>query len=106
MKTSRIKSMTFMGMIFMMVGPLEDDDSKYWLEVTTPQHMDVRTSLPIYNCSRAVIKEAIEAFLIEEGFKLYSSSPSLTIDDLNLILDRRKKEMQAEEVTLADIILS
>ena len=49
----------------------------------------------------AVIKEAIEAFIIEKEdgfwFKLYDSIPSFTIDDLNLIIDRRKKEMQAEE---------
>lgn len=49
----------------------------------------------------AVIKEAIEAFIIEEEdgfwFKLYYSIPYLTIDDLNLIIDRRKKEMQAEK---------
>ena len=40
-------------------------------------------------------------FIIEEKdgfwFKLYYSIPYLTIDDLNLIIDRHKKEMQAEE---------
>ena len=49
----------------------------------------------------AVIKEALEAFIIqkEDGFwfKLYYSIPSFTIDDLNLIIDCHKKEMQAEE---------
>jgi len=93
---------------------LEDDDSKYWLEITTPQalasHMDERKQRflePLYpfiivrELTSAVIKEAIEAFIIEEEegfwFKLYYSIPYLTIDDLNLIIDRRKKEMQAEE---------
>ena len=40
-------------------------------------------------------------FIIEEEdgfwFKLYYSIPYLTIDDLNLIINRHKKEMQAEE---------
>ena len=124
MKTNRVKSMTFMdgapidiydGWADVFVT-LEDDDndSKYWFEVTTPQalasHMDERNQRflePVYpflivrELTPAVIKEAIEAFLIEEEdgfwFKLYDSIPSFTIDDLNLILDRRKKEMQAEE---------
>ena len=52
MKTTRVKSVTFMsgapidiynGSADVFVT-LEDDDSKYWLEVTTPQdlasHMD------------------------------------------------------------------
>jgi hypothetical protein len=45
--------------------------------------------------------EPLYPFIIEEEdgfwFKLYDSIPYLTIDDLNLIIDRRKKEMQAEE---------
>ena len=58
---------------------LENDDSKYWLEVTTPQalasHMDERKQKflePLYpfiivrELTSAVIKEAIEAFIIEE----------------------------------------
>ena len=93
---------------------LEGDDSEYWLEVTTPQalasHMDERKQQflePFYpfiivrELTSAVIKEAIEAFIVERQdnfwFKLYYSIPYLTIDDLNLIIDRRKKEMQAEE---------
>ena len=122
MKTTRVKSVTFMsgapidiynGSADVFVT-LEDDDSKYWLEVTTPQalasHMDERKQRflePLYpfiivrELTSAVIKEAIEAFIIEEEdgfwFKLYYSIPYLTIDDLNLIIDRRKKEMQAEE---------
>ena len=93
---------------------LESDDSEYWLEVTTPQalasHMDKRKQQflePLYpfiivrELTSAVIKEAIEAFIVERQdsfwFKLYSSIPYLTIDDLNLILDRHKKKMQAEE---------
>ena len=39
----------------------------------------------------AVIKDALEAFIIEKEdgfwFKLYSSILSFTIDDLNLIID-------------------
>ena len=83
-------------------------------EVTTPQslasHMDERNQRffePFYpfiivrELTPAVIKEALEAFLTEDEdgfwFKLYDSIPSFTIDDLNLILDRRKKEMQAED---------
>ena len=124
MKTNRVKSMTFMGGapidiydgwadVFVTLED-DDDDSKYWFEVTTPQalasHMDERNQRffePFYpfiivrELTSAVIKEAIEAFIIEEEdgfwFKLYDSIPSFTIDDLNLIIDRRKKEMQAEE---------
>jgi len=57
----------------------DDDDSKYWFEVTTPQalasHMDERNQRflePVYpfiivrELTSAVIKEAIEAFIIEE----------------------------------------
>jgi len=57
MKTNRIKSVTFMngvpddiydGCADVFVT-LEDDDSKYWLEVTTPQalasHMDERKNI-------------------------------------------------------------
>ena len=122
MKTTRVKSVTFMsgapidiynGSTDVFVT-LEDDDSKYLLEVTTPQalasHMDERKQRflePLYpfiivrELTSAVIKEAIEAFIIEEEdgfwFKLYYSIPYLTIDDLNLIINRHKKEMQAEE---------
>ena len=122
MKTPRVKSVTFMsgapidiynGSADVFVT-LEDDDSKYLLEVTTPQalasHMDERKQRflePLYpfiivrELTSAVIKEAIEAFIVEEEdgfwFKLYYSIPYLTIDDLNLIINRHKKEMQAEE---------
>ena len=122
METTRVKSVTFMsgapidiynGSADVLVT-LEDDDSKYLLEVTTPQalasHMDERKQRflePLYpfiivrELTSAVIKEAIEAFIIEEEdgfwFKLYYSIPYLTIDDLNLIIHRHKKEMQAEE---------
>lgn len=48
-----------------------------------------------------VIKEAIEAFIIKKDggfwFKLYYSIPYLNIDDVNLLIDHHKKEMQAEE---------
>jgi hypothetical protein len=91
-----------------------DDDFEYLFEVTTPQalasHMDERKQRflePLYpfiivrELTSVVIKEALEAFIIEEEdgfwFKLYYSIPSLTIDDLNLIIDRHKKEMQTEE---------
>ena len=125
MKTNRVKSMTFMGGapidiydgwadVFVTLEDDDDDDSKYWFEVTTPQalasHMDERNQRflePVYpfiivrELTPAVIKEAIEAFIIEEEdgfwFKFYSLIPSFTIDDLNLIIDRYKKEMQAEE---------
>jgi hypothetical protein len=122
MKTTRVKSVTFMsgapidiynGSADVFVT-LEDDDSKYLLEVTTLQalasHMDERKQKflePLYpfiivrELTSAVIKEAIEAFIIEEEdgfwFKLYYSIPYLTIDDLNLIIDRHKKEMQTDE---------
>ena len=120
--TTKVKSITFMsgapidiynGSADVFVT-LEDDDSKYLLEVTTPQalasHMDERKQRflePLYpfiivrELTSAVIKEAIEAFIIEEEdgfwFKLYYSIPYLTIDDLNLIINRHTKEMQAEE---------
>ena len=66
MKQNKIKSVTFMtgipddiydgcADVFVTLED-DDDDSKYFFEVTTPQalasHMDVRTILPIYNCSR------------------------------------------------------
>ena len=121
MKT-KVKSLTFMSgepvdiyddSVDVLVT-LEGDDSEYWLEVTTPQalasHMDERKQQflePLYpfiivrELTSAVIKEAIEAFIVERQdsfwFKLYYSIPYLTIDDLNLIIDRHKKEMQAEE---------
>ena len=93
---------------------LEDDDCKYWVEITRPQalasHMDERKQrflealYPfriVRELTSEVIKEAIEAFLIEEEdgfwFKLYYSIPYLIIDDLNLMIDRRKKEIQAED---------
>ena len=123
MKTNRVKSMTFMGgapidiydgWADVFVTLEDDDDSKYWFEITTPQalasHMDERNQKflePVYpfiivrELTPAVIKKAIEAFIIEEEegfwFKLYDSIPSFTIDDLNLIIDRRKKERQTEE---------
>ena len=122
MKTTRVKSITFMSGVPIDIYngsadvfvTLEDDDSKYLLEVTTPQalasHMDERKQRflePLYpfiivrELTSAVIKEAIEAFIIEEEdgfwFKLYYSIPYLTIDDLNLIINRHTKEMQAEE---------
>jgi hypothetical protein len=115
MKPTRVKSVTFMsgapidiynGSADVFIA-LEDDDSKYWLEVTTPQalasHMNERKQKflePLYpfiivrELTSAVIKEAIEALIIEEEdgfwFNLYYSIPYLTIDDLNLIIDRRK----------------
>ena len=122
MKTTKVKSLTFMsgtpidiynGSADVFVT-LEDDDSEYWLEITTPQalasYMDERKQKfvePLYpfiivrELTSAVIKEAIEAFISEEEegfwFKLYYSIPYLTIDDLNLIIDRHEKEMQVEE---------
>ena len=124
MKTTRVKSVTFMSgaPIDIYNNSLDvfatlkdnDNDSKYLLEVIAPQalasHMDERKQRflePLYpfiivrELTSAVIKEAIEAFIIEEEdgfwFKLYYSIPYLTIDDLNLIINRHKKEMQAEE---------
>ena len=123
MKTNRIKSVTFMngvpddiynGCADVFITLENDDDFEYLFEVTTPQalasHMDERKQRflePLYpfiivrELTSVVIKEALEAFIIEEEdgfwFKLYYSIPSLTIDDLNLIIDRHKKEMQTEE---------
>ena len=123
MQTNRIKSVTFMngvpddiydGCVDVFVTLEDDDDLEYLFEVTTPQalasHMDERNQRflePLYpfiivrELTPAVIKEALEAFIIQEEdgfwFKLYYSIPSFTIDDLNLIIDRYKKEMQAEE---------
>ncbi len=122
MKTTRVKSITFMsgapiniynGSADVFVT-LENDDSKYLLEVTTPRalasHMDERKQrflellypfIIVRELTSAVIKEAIEAFIIKEEdgfwFKLYYSIPYFTIDDLNLIINLHKKEMQAEE---------
>ena len=125
METTRVKSVTFMSGapidiyngsadVFVTLEDDDYDDCKYLLEVTTPQalasHMDERKQRflePLYpfiivrELTSTVIKEAIEAFIIEEEdgfwFKLYYSIPYLTIDDLNLIINRHKKEMQAEE---------
>ena len=123
MKKNRIKSLTFMNGVpddiyddcADVFVTLEDDDNlEYLFEVTTPQalasHMAERNQRflePLYpfiivrELTPAVIKEALEAFIIEREdgfwFKLYDSIPSFTIDDLNLIIDRHKKEMQAED---------
>ena len=124
MKTNRVKSMTFMGgaptdiyngWVDAFVTLEDDDDLEYWFEVTTPQTLvslmdkkNQRFLEPLYpfivvrELTPAVIKEALEAFLIEREdgfwFKLYHSIPSFTMDDLNLIIDRqRKEEMEAEE---------
>ena len=120
MKTTRVKSLTFMGgaPIDIYNGSVDvfvtlEDDTKYLLEVTTPQalasHMDERKQRflePMYpfiivrELTSAVIKEVIEAFIIEREdgfwFKLYYSMPYLTVDDLNLIINRHNKEMEAE----------
>ena len=122
MKTTRVKSVTFMSGAPIDIYndsadvfvTLEDNNSKYLLEVTIPpalaSHMDKRKQrfleplypfIMVWELTSAIIKEAIEAFIIEEEdgfwFKLYYSIPYLTIDDLNLIIDRHKKEMQVEE---------
>ena len=123
MKTNRVKSLTFMsgapidiydGWADVFVTLEDDDDLKYLFEVTTPQalasHMAERNQRflePLYpfiivrKLTPAVIKEAIETFIIEEQdgfwFKLYHSIPYLIIDNLNLVIDRSKKEMQAKE---------
>jgi len=124
MKTTRVKSLTIMGVepidvyndsvdVFVTLED-DDDDFTYFFEVTTPQSLASyinerkrRFFEPMYpfiivrELTPAVIKEAIEAFIIEREdgfwFKLYYSIPYLTIDDLNLIINRHKKEMQAEE---------
>ena len=122
MKKTRVKNITFMsgtpidiysGSADVFVT-LENDDSEYWFEVTTPQflasHMHKKKQKflePLYpfivvrELTSDVIKEAIESFIIEEEddfwFKLYYSIPYFTIDDLNSIINRRKKEMEAEE---------
>jgi len=92
MKTKRVKSLTFMsgapieiydGWVDVFVTLENDDDSNYWFEVTTPQALasprDERSQRflePLYSfliireLTPAVIKEALEAFLIEkeDGF--------------------------------------
>ena len=122
MKTNRIKSVNFMfgipddiygGCADIFVTLENDDDFVYFFEVTTPQalasHLDERNQKflePFYPCiivrelTPAIIEEALEVFLIEteDGywFKFYALIHSLTIDDLNLIRDRKKKENQAD----------
>jgi hypothetical protein len=93
---------------------LEDDDSKYWFEVTTPQalasHLDEKNQrflepsypfIVVRELTPEVIKEALEALISEKEdsfwFKLYYSIPFFTIEDVNLIIDRHKKEIEAEE---------
>lgn len=85
MQTNKVKSATFMsgapidiqnGSVDVFVT-LEDDDSKYWLEVTTPQaldsHMDER---------KQRFLEPLYPFIIEKEdgfcFKLYYSISYLT----------------------------
>ena len=124
MKINKVKSLTvfYVGLTDIYDGwldvfvTLEDDDSEYSFEVTTPQalasQMDrtkqkfVEPDFPciiVRELTGPVIKEAIEAFLNDEEaeddfwFKLYHSIPYFTTDDLNLIIDRHNKEMQAEE---------
>jgi len=118
MQINRIKSMTFMngipdniydGCADVFLTLEDDDDLEYLFEVPTPQtlasYMDKRNQRflePLYpfiivrELTPAIIKEAFKAFIIEKEddfwFKLYYSIPSFTIDDLNLIIDRYKKE--------------
>ena len=95
-----------------VIVTLEGND-EYLFEIVTPQALvsymkeKKRNFLePVYpfiivrELTPVVIQEAIEAFIIEREdgfwFKLYYSIPFLTIDDLNLIIDRHKKEIQDE----------
>ena len=123
MKKIRVKSVTFLGEVLSeppidiyndkadVLVTLEDDNFnfQYWLEVATPQALvsymaetKQKFLKPLYpfiivrELTSTVIKEAIEE---DDGFwfTLYYSMPYLTIDDLNLIVDNRKKELEAEE---------
>lgn len=87
MKKTKIKSISFMGGMPIDIYngsvdvfiTLENDDDKYWVEVTTPQalasHMDEKKQrfleprypfIIVRELTAAVIKEAIEAFIIEK----------------------------------------
>ncbi len=122
MKTDRVKSFSYLSGVpsniyndtVDVLVTLKDDDSEYFLEVTTPQAMAsdmdkfkqnfVEPDYPVIivrELTAEVIKEAIEAFLSEQEdgfwFKLYYSMPLMTINDLNSVIDRHEKEMEAEE---------
>jgi len=90
-----------------------ENGEEYWLEVTTPKTLasimeetNEKFIEPLYpfiivqELTPTVIKKAIELFISEREdafwFKLYHSIPLLTIDDVNLIIDRNRKEMEAE----------
>jgi hypothetical protein len=122
MNSSKIKNVTFMGGsptdiyddIVDVLVTLENDNSRYWFEVITPQalisDMEEKNqkffdpSYPfiiVQELTETVIKEALEAFINEDEnsfwFKLYHSIPLLSNDDLNLIRERHNKELQAED---------
>ena len=122
MKSYKIKELTLIGGKPIniendtrdVIVSLYNDDLEYVFEVTTPQALvsDMEKKKqkflePLYpliivrELTPSVIKEALEAFLMEEEdgfwFKLYYSVPHLTIEDLDLIIDRKKKEIQVEK---------
>ena len=93
---------------------LTDDEFQYVFDVATPKalasYMDkkkqrfVGPCLPpiiVQELTSVAVREAIEAYLNEdeENFwlKLYSAMTHATIDELNSILDRDKKESAMQE---------
>ena len=93
---------------------LENDEFTYYFEFTTPQALSsylerrkksfVEARFPfliVQQLTPDVIREIIEAFLMEDEdgfwFKLYSSNQYLTTDDLDFVIDREKKQIEADE---------
>lgn len=87
-----------------------EDDSCYFVEVTTPQFLEVLMKeseeskfLPpqspyiiVSKLTGEIIKAALEDFIRTENdsywLKLYHVTPTLNIEDINKILERKKQE--------------
>lgn len=122
MKENKVKSFSFVGGvpsdiyngIVDVFVTLEDDDFEYWVEIATPQalsfHMKKNKEnfmgpgypyIIVQELSPSVIREALEAFAVdqEDAFwlKLYHLTVEWNINDLNTILDRYKKKEEEED---------
>ena len=86
-----------------------EDNSSYFVEVTTPQYLSacmkkIKSNFippywPVIIVSKLtddIIKESIQSFINKEDdsywLKLYHIIPSLKIEEINEILDRKKKQ--------------
>ena len=101
------------GLVDVLVT-LEGDDKTYWFEFVTPQALTSEMerkkknfieanypSIVVKELTPLVMKEALESFFAQEEngfwFKLYYSTPYLTINDLDFIINRHYKEIETDE---------